>query len=177
MAEFDKFAGRYTNDLNRLLGAVGANADEFAAAKANWLVREAAQRLGPPPSLSVLDVGCGTGNVTQYLTRAFARTSGTDVSEGLLGEAGSRVPEASFVASTGTGLPFESNSMDVTFCACVMHHVSDADLPAFTAEMVRVTRPGGLVLTFEHNPANFVTRKTVRECELDKDVERLITPT
>jgi SAM-dependent methyltransferase len=41
------------------------------------------------------------------------------------------------------------------------------------AEMARVTRPAGLVVIFEHNPWNPLTRKAVAGCEFDRDAELL----
>src|SRR5205085_10701942 len=40
-------------------------------------------------------------------------------------------------------------------------------------EMRRVVRPGGLVAVFEHNPWNPLTRRVVRSCAFDEDVELL----
>src|SRR6202035_5550062 len=37
------------------------------------------------------------------------------------------------------------------------------------SEMVRVTRPEGVVAIFEHNPFNPLTRRAVNTCELDRD--------
>jgi hypothetical protein len=35
--------------------------------------------------------------------------------------------------------------------------------------MRRVTRPGGLIVVYEHNPQHPLTRKIVRDCVLDRD--------
>jgi hypothetical protein len=35
--------------------------------------------------------------------------------------------------------------------------------------MRRVTRTGGLVVVYEHNPKNPLTRKVVRDCAFDRD--------
>ena len=176
MSSFDQFAGRYHEDLDRLLGPLGATTLEFAKAKADWLETMTQPHLGPARRLSILDVGCGTGNVTHFLQDRFGEVVGADVSKGLLPEARQKAPRAQFVEMPEGKIPFEDGRFDVVFCAGVMHHIQDADLPGFTREMARVTKPGGVVFTFEHNPANPVTRKVVRECDLDRDVERLITP-
>ena len=39
--------------------------------------------------------------------------------------------------------------------------------------MRRVCRPGGLIVLFEHNPWNPLTRRAVRGCEFDRDAELL----
>ena len=41
------------------------------------------------------------------------------------------------------------------------------------AELARVTRPDGLVVVFEHNPYNPLTRLVVRRCEFGEDARML----
>jgi hypothetical protein len=50
-----------------------------------------------------------------------------------------------------------------------MHHVPPDDLEGFMGEMHRVTKKGGLVVVFEHNPLNPLTRHAVDRCTLDED--------
>ena len=50
-----------------------------------------------------------------------------------------------------------------------MHHVPPAQWPAFSKEMHRVLRPGGLALVFEHNPRNPLTMRAVNNCPFDED--------
>jgi SAM-dependent methyltransferase len=69
----------------------------------------------------------------------------------------------------GGRLPYEDASFDAVFTICVMHHVPSEDWPRFLAEMRRVVRPGGLVLVFEHNPLNPLTRRLVRNCAVDEN--------
>ena len=49
---------------------------------------------------------------------------------------------------------------------CIM---SRRQLAGFVADMVRVTRPGGLVCVIEHNPLNPLTRLAVNRCPFDAD--------
>ena len=39
--------------------------------------------------------------------------------------------------------------------------------------MIRACRPGGLVVLFEHNPFNPLTRRAVHGCEFDRDAKLL----
>jgi SAM-dependent methyltransferase len=59
--------------------------------------------------------------------------------------------------------------MDVTFAICVMHHVPQKQMASFAGEMVRVTRKGGVIAVFEHNPWNPLTLRAVSNCDLDQD--------
>jgi SAM-dependent methyltransferase len=70
----------------------------------------------------------------------------------------------------GRRLPFPDGHFDVSFAACVLHHVPPPQWDGFVAELHRVTCWGGLVVLFEHNPANPLTRRAVRACPFDEDV-------
>ena len=70
-------------------------------------------------------------------------------------------------------LPFEERRFDLAFAVCVVQVVPPAERPRFIAELSRVTRPGGLVVVFEHNPYNPLTRLVVRRCEFGEDARML----
>lgn len=62
-----------------------------------------------------------------------------------------------YVRGVAEALPFEDDAFDLVTCQTVLMHLPDPD--AALAEMVRVTRPGGLVLCAEpNNLSNSVTR-------------------
>ena len=82
-------------------------------------------------------------------------------------------PGVHYEAYDGGALPFEDGAVDLAFTICVVHHVPTEDWPAFAAEMKRVVRPGGLVVVFEHNPLNPLTRVSVSRCPFDEDVTLL----
>lgn len=69
----------------------------------------------------------------------------------------------------GSRLPYPDWHFDVAVVVCVFHHVPPKQWIQFTKELVRVTKPGGYVLTFEHNPYNPATQWVVKNNELDKD--------
>jgi SAM-dependent methyltransferase len=83
--------------------------------------------------------------------------------------AAERNPAASYDAYGGDRLPYDDASFDVVFSICVLHHVPLSSRAGFTAELRRVTRPGGLVMIGEHNPYNPMTRLIVYRCAFDED--------
>lgn len=113
-------------------------------------------RLGEVRSL--LDVGCGVGHWSRLL---FPRLAGGATLAGvdreptwarLAAEAFERAfpgREGTFVPADATALPFEAGRFDAVTCQTVLMHL--ADPAAALAEMVRVARPGGLVLCVEPN--------------------------
>ncbi|CAN0328672.1 unnamed protein product, partial [Phaeothamnion confervicola] len=174
MGDFNQFAGRYSEDLDRKLSVMGASAAEFARQKWLRLQGLSEKHLGPTKNLKILDLGCGPGNVSYFLRETFGTVVGADVSLQLIQDAKSAVEGVSFVHIEPGPLPFADEEFDIAFCAGVFHHLKDSELPAVCSEMARVIKPGGLVVIFEHNPVNPLTRKLVRDCDLDWDVERLL---
>jgi len=99
----------------------------------------------------VLECGCGTGLLLERIATFARRAVGVDLSPGMLGKArerGLEVHEASV-----TKLPFDDASFDVACSFKVLAHVED--IRGALAEMVRVVRPGGVVLAEFYNPISF----------------------
>ena len=96
----------------------------------------------------VLEVGCGTGLVLSRIRRFARSAKGVDLSPGMLEKAQARGLDV--VLGSATALPFEDNQFDVTCSFKVLAHVPEIELAL--KEMVRVTRPGGIVLAEFYNP-------------------------
>jgi 2-polyprenyl-3-methyl-5-hydroxy-6-metoxy-1,4-benzoquinol methylase len=137
-------------------------------AKADLLGRVLRRRPGAAHVGHLLDVGCGVGTLHPYLAGLFDKISGVDISAPCIEEASRRLPRNSY-AVAAPGAPFPGGPYDVTLAVCVLHHVPPARWPTFVADMVRVTRPGGLVCVIEHNPLNPLTRLAVNRCPFDAD--------
>ncbi|WP_285583061.1 class I SAM-dependent methyltransferase [Actinoallomurus iriomotensis] len=90
---------------------------------------------------TVLDVGGGSG----YFTDAFdARGARGLLVEADLGELSGRGgPRPGALVGDGCRLPLRDAGVDVSFSSNVLEHVPDP--AAFIDELVRVTRPGGIV--------------------------------
>ena len=148
---------------------------------ADWL-RLLARRLGLHQVRSALDVGAGQGHWTLLLApllAADARILGVEREPQWVQRAGERAREhgfggrVSFVEGTAEQLPFAPDSFDLVTCQTVLMHVRDA--ATVVAEMVRVVRPGGLILLSEpNNAAGMLVASSVEADESDADrLERL----
>jgi SAM-dependent methyltransferase len=122
--------------------------------------------------VSAIDVGCGVGLTDRYLD-GFCSLVGVDISPGVLEEAAKANCGVRYLEYDGKRLPFENESFDLAFTICVVHHVPVAEWASFVAEIARCVRPGGLVVIFEHNPFNPLTRLAVRRCAFDEDATLL----
>ena len=168
---FDDHVDSYGEAVESSIAFAGAPHELYTRIKANLLVALAARFLSDPTGLGVLDVGCGPGETDSFLEGRFAHLTGVDVAEGMVNEASRRNPWAEYASyAAGGPLPFDDDSFDLAFTICVLHHVPPAKWEAFVAELARVTRPGGVVAIFEHNPWNPLTRRAVRGCEFDAGV-------
>lgn len=127
------------------------------------------------PAGSILDVGCGTGVVASRLAAHGYEVTGADPSAGMLDHLRSSDPRVEAVQASATELPFEDGRFDLTMCVAVMHHIADPEaVRTSLIEMVRVTKPGGLVLVWDHNPRNPYWKNLMARVPQDDGSERLI---
>jgi SAM-dependent methyltransferase len=122
-----------------------------------------------------LDVGCGTGVLAERLAARGWRMTGIDPSDGMLDVLRERTPGVEAIHADGTALPFADSSFDLVYCVAVMHHVAEPGAVRRTlTEMVRVAKPGGRVLVWDHNPRNPYWGRLMAKVPQDTGEERLI---
>jgi SAM-dependent methyltransferase len=106
----------------------------------------------------VLDIGCGVGHWGQLLANVLPRTArvqGVDRDPIWVEKASSRAAARnwadrfSYQVSVAETLPFADASFDLVTCQTVLIHTPDPG--AVVDEMIRVARPGGLILAAEPN--------------------------
>ena len=166
---FDDYVETYQNEVQHSIDFIGQDVDFFIELKAKLLVATAKKFFGNIENISVLDIGSGIGLTDHFLSKEFKNLYGVDIEEGILNKAAKYNPPVNYRIYDGQHLPFEDNTMDITFAMNVMHHVPPALWQNFANEMHRVLKPGGLAAVFEHNPLNPLTRLAVKRCEFDAD--------
>jgi SAM-dependent methyltransferase len=104
--------------------------------------------LAPVPGGSLLDVGCGTGQMLHFLAERRPgdfELTGVDQSESMIEQAQSVVGEhASLVVGQAEHLPFGDGTFDVAIAMGVYEYVRDVD--DALRELSRVIRPGGVAI-------------------------------
>jgi SAM-dependent methyltransferase len=133
-------------DVARSVRLFRAFRNEQAAPDAYYtsLARDAVGQLSQYTTLDsrlVVDVGGGPGYFVRELRRAGARALCVDTDRGELAARGR--PERGSAVGSALRLPLASGTVDVCFSSNVLEHVGD--WPTMLAEMVRVTRPGGII--------------------------------
>ena len=122
-----------------------------------------------------LDVGCGTGVLAERLAQAGFDMTGADPSAGMLAVLRRRSPHVQAVEAPGSALPFADESFDLVLTVAALHHIADpGEVAATLREMVRVARPGGRILVWDHNPRNPYWKLIMARVPQDTGEERLV---
>lgn len=168
-SEFDQYRDNYSELLQKSFILPGVKPDFFTKIKVDHIISATMRMIGPPSGLSILDVGCGAGLTEVFLTGQYQKITAIDISSELLESAKQRVVNVDFQLYDGTEMPFPDASFDLSFSICVLHHIDHEQKLIMLNEMRRVVRPGGCVAIYEHNPLNPLTRRTVANCEFDRN--------
>ena len=93
---------------------------------------------------TIVDVGCGPGQVASYLATRGASVEGVDLSPEMIGEAQATHPNLVFRVADMFALPYANESLGgiVAFYAIV--HLQTGELGVLFHEYRRVLAPGGL---------------------------------
>jgi ubiquinone/menaquinone biosynthesis C-methylase UbiE len=118
-----------------------------AQAEAIWPQEQAVFAGHGMPS-TILDIGCGTGEITSRLATQFpsAKLVGVDLIEAHLELARTRYDfgdRLTFQQADAFEIPFPDHAFELTVCRHVLQSVPHPE--AMIAEMIRVTKPGGFL--------------------------------
>lgn len=96
--------------------------------------------LAPAAGERILDLGCGTGQLTAEIAKRGALVTGLDNSADMLVQARSNYPNLTFVAGDATGFRL-TERFDAVFSNAALHWVKNADAAAQSIALA--LRPGG----------------------------------
>jgi SAM-dependent methyltransferase len=119
--------------------------DRFMGRYSRGLAAQMADLAGVHPGQKVLDVGAGTGVLTDELVGrvGVANVTAAEPSAGFVAMLRSRFPGLAVEQSGAENLPFTDAEFDATLAQLVVHFMSDP--VAGIRQMRRVTRGGGVV--------------------------------
>jgi ubiquinone/menaquinone biosynthesis C-methylase UbiE len=138
-AEFDRFADEYEIRHRLNIAVTGETPEFFAAYKISELANFAPDLLTAPAR--ILDFGSGIGNSIPFFRKHFpnALLTCADASSRSIELSRRRFPgQERYTPIEGKEIPHDSNTFDVTFSACVFHHIAREDHGHWLTEMIRV---------------------------------------
>lgn len=108
---------------------------------------------------SILEVGCGRGNMLEVMRHAgLSALAGVEADPIAVAEAAQHRPHLGIVHGLAAALPFGDGAFDATYTAGLLIHVAPEDIPAVVGELVRVTRRGGVIAGLEYPAAEWMER-------------------
>lgn len=176
-AEFDAVAADYVAQHTRSVRLSGESVDYFARYK---IVE--ARRIARRRRLTVdriMDFGAGIGNSLKPMREMFpaARITCLDVSEKSLDLCRRQMTaNTAFQAYDGAHIPADLGPFDLIFTSCVFHHIPAQAHVSLLAQLRERLGPEGMLLLFEHNPWNPLTRHAVRNCPFDEHAVLISAP-
>jgi SAM-dependent methyltransferase len=107
------------------------------------------------PDFSVLEWGCGPGRLIRHMPHLLSDRSpkvvGTDYNPTTITWCKDHLPGIDFALNgLAPPLPFPDNSFDATYNFSVFTHLSEDMHLAWTRELYRVLKPGGLMIATTH---------------------------
>ena len=112
---------------------------------------ERAERFGLPRARErALDFGCGVGRLTQAMCRHFDRVDGVDIAPSMIAAAerlNRHGDRCRYHLNDSDSLAFlAAESFDFVYSVLVLQHMEPELARRYLAELVRVLRPGGLLV-------------------------------
>ncbi len=134
--------------LARRAASFGAAAAAYAEHRPDYpadAIRWALRPLGEAGHPEVLDLGAGTGKLTEGLLALAARVTAVEPDEGMRAEFARRFRETPIFPGTAESVPLPDHSMHAVVVGQAFHWFDP--VRAFP-EIARVLRPGGVVAAF-----------------------------
>jgi len=181
-APFDSYARNYETLHDQNLASFGAESREFLEAKLRWCAQFGTKHFKEVSySKKFLDYGCGTGRFGHEFHKYFSQSwtyVGVDSSVSSIKEAQEQRTASSCQKSRGSEDPLflrldcwnqSGTQYDFILAACVFHHIEPEDRQLILRKLWKGLREGGVIVIWEHNPWNPITRRIVNDCPFDKD--------
>ncbi len=122
--------------------------------------------------ISILDIGCGSGQDAVYYAEHGAKVQGIDISEEEI-KIAQRLGCVDFLVGDMKNLPYVSNIFDIVTSYYALQ-ASD-NVPKSLGEIVRVTKPGGTILVLAKHPMRNLLEGWQNDGEMDYYKKRNVT--
>jgi len=134
----------YKTSVEYLLENISKHNEPYFKPYVSWAASHA------PDGARILDLGCGNGLSSYLLSKKGLKATGLDISYLFLQQAGARGSrDLNYAAGDAMNLPFKDESFDAVSSISLIEHIPDARKAL--SEMMRVVKPGGVILIMAPN--------------------------
>jgi tRNA (cmo5U34)-methyltransferase len=141
------FFNQIAADYDKLIYAAIPRYDELLWAMFYYLPAEFQPK-------RILELGCGTGNLTQLIAKRWPNSQITvvDISAKMLQETGQRLkhPNLFLVESYFESLSFPTDSFDLVMASFSIHHLLDTNKKALMSQLASWLTQGGFFVMADH---------------------------
>ncbi|MCX5981209.1 MAG: methyltransferase domain-containing protein [Nostocales cyanobacterium LacPavin_0920_SED1_MAG_38_18] len=112
----------------------------------------ALQNLNLQSDTQILDLCCGSGQVTRFLVNFSENVTGLDASPLSIKRCQKNVPNATYIKAFAENMPFADNLFDVVHTSAALHEMQPEQLRKIIQEVYRVLKPGGVFTLVDFHP-------------------------
>ncbi|BAZ87459.1 class I SAM-dependent methyltransferase [Dolichospermum compactum] len=112
----------------------------------------ALQNLKLQSDTQILDLCCGSGQVTRFLVNFSENVTGLDASPLSIKRCQENVPNATYIKAFAEDMPFADNLFDVVHTSAALHEMQSEQLRKIIKEVYRVLKPGGVFTLVDFHP-------------------------
>ncbi|MGK7897913.1 MAG: class I SAM-dependent methyltransferase [Xenococcus sp. (in: cyanobacteria)] len=148
----------------------------FLGQTSSWY-RQALRDLELQPGMKILDVGCGTGESTRFLTNSYPdiEVEGLDLSPGMLDVARKLDSVSHYFEGDVCKIERPDATYDLVITAFTFRNFPDKQTSL--QEMIRVLRPGGRLLILDHfQPQHPILWKNTYTFWMSQIVPQIVKP-
>lgn len=140
--------------------------ETFPFAGYNQVLKAIPTMLPPGKALNILDIGFGTGKLTQKLYKQGHRIHGVDFAENMVRIAQQKMTKAAlqqYDFSAGFPQVFKDKSFDAILCTYALHHLTPGQQQRLITQCIEHLTPKGLMLIGD---ISFATQRELEACRL-----------
>lgn len=130
-------------------GFVSAPSPALLLARHNYEVSAIEAVLGGREFSRSLEVGCGYGRLSPAISKHSKEHHAVDINNEALALARRVYPDILFHQASATALPFPADDFDLVTTWTAIQHIPPGRVPQAAEELLRVLRPGGVLLMCE----------------------------
>ena len=165
---FDSFSKSYNKIVDDAIRQTGYDTESLVSVKLQKIAN-----LYPDLTenkFSLLDFGCGVGNLFGHVKEFFPNAvyTGVDPSIGSIKKACARFQDKTAFQEYDSK-EWKTRKYDLIVSAGVFHHIPHIEHSRVIEKLNSFLNPNGKLVIWEHNPLNPVTQKIIRDCPIDED--------